>query len=105
MSKYQLTKKVDGLETFKVTIRADKNDGDYLTTIHHYSKKRFEEGLIDELIELKKILNVDYALLEYSENGYADVPFDTETGENCHTLEELTVEYIDRDGLLWTVEF
>lgn len=101
MAKYELVEKTVK-PLFRVTIEADMNDGDYLTNINQYSKDRFSEHLVDELIELKKIVGKSDALYAFNDQ-YTNVPFDTQSGESCHTLESLDIEYIDEQGKIWDV--
>jgi hypothetical protein len=102
MAKYEMSLKTGG-DFFRVIMKADVNDGDYLTTINTYSQMEFEDGLVYELIELSKIVGKGHALETYVEQGYANVPFDTQTGEPCHTLERLTVEFISSEGSIYEV--
>lgn len=102
MSKYELVEKQGSeLGKFKVTIKADSNDADYVTTICTYDKDKFEKHVVPELIELKKY-KADYKLPDF-EAGWLDIPY----GEYdcCHTLESVSVEYIDENGKLWTVKY
>jgi hypothetical protein len=101
MASYELVEKTVK-PLFRVTIEADMNDGDYLTNINQYSKDRFHDKLIDELIELNKIVGKSDALYGFNDQ-YANVPFDTQSGESCHTLASLDIEYIDEQGKIWDV--
>lgn len=100
MSKYTLTKK-PAVEGFKVTIVADSNDADYITTINTYTKADFEDGIIDELIDLQTNHSGHYQL-ESFEYGYLQMPF---CEHGCHSLESIEVEYTDAEGNVWDVSF
>lgn len=101
MSKYELVEKYSGeLGKFKVIIKADSNDADYVTTINTYDKNNFEKYVVPELIELRKYKG-DYKLPDFNA-GWLDIPY----GEYdcCHTLESVDVEYLDENGKLWNVK-
>jgi hypothetical protein len=90
------------LDSFKVTIVGDANDGDYVTTIRSYPKDKFEQKILPDLIELRDNYSKEYKLPDF-ETGWLDIPY----GEYdcCHSLEQLSVEYTDKDGKVWNVEF
>jgi hypothetical protein len=103
MSKIKLVEKPKSeLGRFKVTIKADSNDADYITTINTYDKEKFEKHVVGELIDLMTNYRGDYKLPKF-QGGWLDIPH----GEDgcCHTLEKVTVEYIDDSGKLWNVKF
>ncbi|QZA70221.1 hypothetical protein 278BB001_70 [Bacillus phage 278BB001] len=111
MNSYEL-KPAYPLCTFRVTITADMNDGDYLTNIETYTRDYFDEVIASEVQELNKIVGKNGALAELENRRYEDgeegnlnIPFDTMTGEPCHTLESISVEFIDGDHRLYTVHF
>lgn len=105
MAKYELHEKTgEEVGQFKVTIKADSNDGDYVTTINYYSQLTFESHIIDGLIELKYEYDGDHQLEDYTNNYDLDIPYNGWDG-NCHTLEELNVEFTDDDGKVWDVIF
>lgn len=101
MSKYTLVE-VKEKDVFKVTITADMNDGDYLTKIETYSKKEFERNVLDELIDLNENYSADYKLPDFQE-VYTNIPWDSQSGEPCHTLESIEIEYIDENGKVFEV--
>jgi hypothetical protein len=101
MSKYELVEKPKNeLGMFKVIIKADSNDADYVTTINTYPKDKFEKHIVPEIIDLMTNYRADYKLPDF-EAHWLDIPY----GEYdcCHSLEKITVEYIDHDGRLWNV--
>jgi hypothetical protein len=103
--RYQLVEKTGReLDSFKVTIKADSNDADYITEVNHYSQEIFEEYIIDGLIHLRENASGHHELGDYDNPFDLDIPFNGWDGY-CHTLEELTVEYIDSDGKVWDVIF
>lgn len=105
MIKYQLVEKVQKeLNKFKVTIKADSNDGDYITEIDHYTIEVFEKYVIDGLIHLKENATGNHKLGDYQNEYDLNIPYNGYDGQ-CHTLEELIVEYIDGNGKLWEVKF
>lgn len=102
LNKYQLIKKtMSNRNQFKVTIVADANDGDYITTINTYTKEWFEEDIVEGLIDLQENFSGDNELQEY-DNDWIDIPHDGQEG--CHSLESIDIEYIDENGEVWDVE-
>jgi hypothetical protein len=106
MSKYRLVEKTSKqLDTFKVVIVADSNDGDYITETMYYTVKDFNAHVIDALIDLQKNYNGSHQLENYPNNGeWLEIPFNGWDGY-CHSLSELIVEYIDENGKIYDVEF
>jgi hypothetical protein len=102
MEKYQFVKKSER-ELFIVTIVADSNDGDYITTINSYSRDVFDEYVVDGLIDLKEKADGQHKLESYKNEFDLDIPYNGYDGY-CHTLEELVVEYIDENSVLLDVE-
>ena len=102
MRKYTMTKrKCEGL--FRVTITADLNDGDYMTDVTEYTEDAFE-GVLDELIELNKLVGVHDAIYEYETSYDVNIPFEGQSGQSCHTLESLKIEYISSDSVIYDVD-
>jgi hypothetical protein len=105
MEKYQLIEKTGKeLNSFKVTIVADSNDGDYITEINHYDQETFDKYIIDGLIHLQENASESHELENYDNPFDLDIPYNGWDGY-CHTLEELIVEFIDDDGKVWEVIF
>ncbi|AYJ75283.1 hypothetical protein BSP36_196 [Bacillus phage BSP36] len=109
MSDYKL-KLVDHKYIFRVYITADMHDGDSLTSVQSFEKGWFEIYTLPEIQELKKIVGKRGALEEYDRERHIiyqelglDIPDDTLRGEPCHTLKEISVEFIDADGRLYEV--
>ncbi|PFT50844.1 MULTISPECIES: hypothetical protein [Bacillus cereus group] len=101
MSKYSLTKR-PAVEGFKVTIVADSNDADYITTINTYTKSEFEDGIIDELIDLQENHSGHYELEKFHYD-HLQIPYGDM--DICHTLSSIDVEYTDAEGNVWDVVF
>lgn len=105
MSKYQLVEKTGkNFNKFKVTIVADSNDADYITEIDYYTQEQFDKYIIDGLIHLRENASESHQLADYDNEYDLDIPYNGWDGY-CHTLIELTVEYIDESGKVWDVEF
>lgn len=101
MSKYILVeKKPEDREQFIVTITGDSNDGDLITD----SKAYIEKGFLFVLDELKNF-KLNYfghkKLREYGNDYGLPIPY-SDDGV-CHTLEKVTIEYIDKDGKIFDV--
>lgn len=100
-SKYRMIKKGnENLEKFKVTIVADSNDGDYITTIEEFDKEEFDKYIVDGLVDLLNNHGGEHEL-ENFDNDWISIPH-SDWGV-CHTLESVDIEYIDYDGTLHTV--
>lgn len=102
--KYLLQKKdPKNQEKYKVTIVGDSNDADYITTIEYYTQSDFDEYVIDGLSRLKRDYSGRHQLEDFqSQEDYIAIPFNG-YGGNCHSLESLTVEYMDKNNTLWDV--
>ena len=99
-NKYKLIKLNSQKEkTFKVTIVADSNDADYITTINTYTEKEFNEYVVDDLIDLLNNYNGSHQLENYS--GEAEVPY-SDWGR-CHTLESVDISCTDENGNVFNV--
>lgn len=100
---YKLVEKTDeNKNNFLITIKADWNDGDYLTETQVLNEEQFIEAL-PELSDLKYNYSGSHELSNFH-SEYLEIPVD-EYGEFCHTLTNLTVDYVDNHGKIWTVEF
>lgn len=105
MNKYKLVPpEQKDRNKFTVTIIADSNDGDYITTINTYSKVFFEETILRDLVELLEDFSGDHELDTYG-GDFEDLPYNPndEYGQ-CHTLESIDVKYVDYDGFTWNVD-
>jgi hypothetical protein len=105
VNKYKLIKKKE-VNKFIVTIVADSNDADYITTINKYDEVIFCKYVIDELIHLEKYSG-RHELESYEDNGiseYLNIPFNGYDGY-CHTLESVKVEFIDHNGHIYDVQY
>jgi len=89
---------------FIIKVVGDSNDADYITEFTIVNKEDFDEKFIEEIKILDKIEGVSYALENLDEvyDYYINLPY----GENgvCHTLSEITVEYIDSKSVIYNVE-
>ncbi len=104
MNKYSLVKNNSIKDAFVVFIKVDENDGDYLHSRTQYSKKDFEENILDCLILLlrdysrpRQLLNFDYFWeINIPTSDFIDRP---------HSLIEVEVKYYDEAGEPWDVQF
>lgn len=104
MSNYRLVEKVsDDRNMFTITIIADSNDADYITEKMYCNKEEFEE-MLPELINLRDNYGENHQLEKYPNPMDFNIPFNGWDGF-CHSLEELTVEYVDESGKIFDVEF
>lgn len=102
---YELVeKKVNKKDVFKVTIRADSNDADYITETEYYIKEDFEEYALKAVKDLRDNYGGSHELEDYPNEYDLSIPFNGWDGY-CHSLEELSVEYIDKDGKIWDVKY
>ncbi len=103
MEKYKLvTRPQPVAKIFRVIIKADSNDGDYITTDEVYTEEEFND-IIDDLINLKHNYSGRYELEDYPWDNDLSIPC-SDWGR-CHTLEKLTVTCEDTDGTIYDVEF
>jgi hypothetical protein len=104
MNRYTLEKhKQEDLNKFIVTIVADSNDADYVTTIEKYTKEIFDREVINDLMDIKNNYSGHHQLKNYEGDcDYISVPFDGYDG-HCHTLESIDIKYIDANGETWNV--
>lgn len=95
--KYALKEmKASGKEVFIIKLIGDYNDGDYITTENEVGREQFE-GIVDELINLKKNFMGRGELREYYDEHDLNIP-QTDWGENCHTLVTLKITHIGMTG-------
>lgn len=111
--KYELMEIKPQFKTFEIFIKADSNDGDYISTLNSYTEKEFNTKIIDELIllqskysgphRLKLFDNAVYDL--YGRETELSIPYsDLDYVDLCHTLKELRVTCIDTDGKVYNVK-
>ncbi len=113
MANYKLAKpNQQRVERFKVTIKGDSNDADYITTEEYYTKEKFET-IVGKLNYLINEFGGNHQLEEFNEyvyekennlKGCAELSLPCTEYGICHTLEEVKIEYVDKDGKLWEVE-
>lgn len=92
---------------FVVTITADLNDADFLTSTASYSKENFYYRGAGVLADLLINYNERYDLLKLDDGDYAGMglPFNTVDGNKCHSLESIKVIFIDEQGKIRNVNF
>ncbi|UGO47972.1 hypothetical protein PQE72_gp158 [Bacillus phage vB_BanS_Skywalker] len=101
MADYMLVEKKDhNRNQFKVTITGDYNDADYSTRTEYFSKKDFDENVYAEVKDLEENYSGRHELEDFN-SDWLWIPSGNDM--QCHTLDELTVEYIDEDGKVWDV--
>lgn len=101
MAKYILDKP-SKRNVFIVIIKADSNDGDYVTNTDKFNKEDFEEYGLDALVDLKENYGGLHELSDYHNDYDLSIPYNGYDGF-CHTLTELKIQYIDEDGVTWDV--
>lgn len=102
--KYTFVEKIEeNTDRFRVIIVADSNDGDYMTETDYFSPEDFDRYAVDALLDLSRNYSEDYKLKDYPNDSDLCIPYNGFDGY-CHTLESLTIEYIDHNGKVWSVE-
>ena len=102
MNKYELVKPENKEKIFTVSIVADSNDGDYITTTEAYNESEFKE-IVEELIVLKKCYGNSHELEDFYNTEYnIDMPFGE--GGQCHSLSYIEIHCIDENGQYYDVE-
>lgn len=101
--KYKLEQIIPKKKYYEVYIKADSNDGDYITTIQKYDQEYFDE-VVDEIINLKNNYMGSHQLENYHNVMDLDIPYNGWDGY-CHTLEKLKVTMYDVDGKIYNVVF
>lgn len=104
----KLSKKTTETPYYKLTLKADGNDGDYVTTTELFSESEFAD-MQYYIYKMLQLEGVNYALRETKERVYTDfvfnhlnIPFYCD--EYCHTLISATLEYFYED-VIYNVEF
>lgn len=101
---YKLVEKQSDMRNiFIVTLVGDANDGDYVTETMYLNKDEFEE-ILPALDDLKDNYSGSEQLEDYPNEMELEIPFNGFDG-HCHTLAELSVEYIDENGKIFDVVF
>lgn len=104
---YTLAKKESkNCNKFIVKIVADSNDGDYITREDSFAPKEFDEFVINELLHLKQY-SESGQLKDFKNNGiseYLSIPYNGWDGY-CHSLENVEVTFIDKDGQIFDVNY
>lgn len=113
MANYKLVKpNKQKVERFKVSITGDWNDADYVTATEYYTKEEFET-IVGNLNFMMKEYNGYHQLKEFTTylyprmnnlKGCAELSLPCSEYGICHSLEEVRIEYVDKDGKLWEVE-
>lgn len=113
---------------FRVTITADKNDGDYITSENELSKRDFNiiypvlkffvqyygghyqfkkwgfDDVPEEVIKHMSEHGIDYYKTLENLETEIELPYDYEWSQPCHTLEKIRVEYFAWNGKCYDVE-
>lgn len=98
---YTLVEKEKGdKDRFIITIKADSNDADYITETTYLNEKDFIEA-IPELVDMIENYSKAHMFEDFSAD-YFDVPY-SDNG-SCHSLEDWSIEYIDKDGKIFDVK-
>ncbi|WP_413986355.1 hypothetical protein [Paenibacillus polymyxa] len=105
MTEYELVvPKMEEYNKFIVTVVADSNDGDYITTINTYTKPYFEEAIVRDLIDLINNYSGHHELEKY-DGEFEDLPFNPHDDYGrCHTLISVNIRFIDNKGFTWNVK-
>lgn len=106
MSKYQyrlVEKRSEHKDKFRVLIKADSNDADYITETSYYTKKDFEDYILAGLIDLRENASGRHKLKDYVNQYDLELPY-SDWG-SCHTLKKVEVDYIDEHGKIWGVVY
>ncbi|EJW14102.1 hypothetical protein M5X00_26230 [Paenibacillus alvei] len=101
MEKYTLSK-TGKRNIFIVTIVADSNDADYVTTEDIFSKAEFDEYVADALIDLLANYSGRHQLSDYPNEEDLSIPRNGWDGY-CHSLKKMTIKHIDVNGEHWDV--
>ena len=117
---YKLEKvKTEG-KLFKITIKADSNDGDYITETTELNEKDFNKA-VPFLLDLKNnysdmhlfeqwdiegydkenLGRIGVSQEEYNEAPYINTPYGDDMP--CHTLESLEIICIDENSIIYDV--
>lgn len=117
---YKLEKvKTEG-KLFKITIKADSNDGDYITETTELNEKDFNKAvpfLLDlrnnysdhykfERWDIESYNEEDLERIGVTQEEYEDVPYiDKPYGDDipCHTLKDLEIICIDENSIIYDV--
>lgn len=104
----KLSKKTTEVPCYKLTLKADGNDADYVTTTEFFSESEFKdmqyyiykllelEGVRGGIDGMRKDVYRDYVF------NHLTIPFYCD--EYCHTLTSATLEYFYED-VVYDVEF
>lgn len=90
---------------FIVTVTADSNDADCITTINTYTKPFFEETIVYDLIDLLQNYSEPPHTLNEYDGEYEDLPYNpNDDYGRCHSLESIDIKYVDDNGFTWNIE-
>ena len=118
---YKLEKVKTKGKLFKITIKADSNDADYITETTELNEKdfnkvvpflldlknnysdshRFEEWDIEDYNE-EDLERIGVTQEEYEDAPYIDKPYGDDM--SCHTLEDLEIICIDENSIIYNVK-
>lgn len=108
--KYHLVKRKPEKSYYELYIKADSNDGDYISETTKFSQRQLDEwGIEAYQLILKKLMGphaldemddllspVEYDLLENVSFPYSDHGI-------CHSIWIVSLKYYDKDGLTYDV--
>ena len=97
---YKLIKIKPNEKIFKITIKADENDGDYRTETTELNEEGFLK-VIPYLKDLSENHSGDYEFESWDSDDMLNVPYGCDI--SCHTLEELNIICIDENGIVYSV--
>ena len=106
MDKYKLTeKKESNLDVIKLTFVCITNKGNEAVGIDYFSKRYFDEYMLKEIVDLKENYIGENKLLDYPNDAELSIPGDFHSSwqHKCHTLKELTIEYVGENGKVYDV--
>ena len=110
MKKYKIIKTTPQERYYEILLKADSNDGNYITEIQKLSQEEFDKA-IDELIILRNDFSGEHELegfeseiiSKYDRDVYLNIPCHED--QVCHTLVDIIVKMYDSDGCVYNVEF
>lgn len=102
--KYKLNQVKTEKDYFEVIIKADSNDGDYVTESCTFTKEEFDDFIIKGLIELKDFSG-NHQLENFPDTHSLDmIPYNGYDGW-CHSIESVSVKLYKTDSTIWDVEY
>ena len=106
MKKHRLIeKKESNIDVIKRTLVCITNKGNEAVGVDYFSKRYFDEYILKEVIDLKQNYSDEYKLLDYWNDAELPIPggYHSYREEQCHTLKEMTIEYVGENGKVYDV--